>query len=87
MSVNVALDVLVNPLETTELFQFYINTTFNLGLAKWPAEVGKAGTTNSTADVGLKGPLWYPSSIAGVVNQNQVRIHPPGFKMEMEILI
>jgi len=73
MSAQSALTVLANPLDTTKLFQFHITGTFNLGLNIWTASSGGSESA-TTQDVGIQGPIWYPSSISAVLNQDQVKV-------------
>jgi len=68
------LAIIKNPLGDTELLQFYITSSFNLGLDKWTASSGGGEQQATTSDVGLTGPLLSPASIVVVQNQNEIKV-------------
>jgi len=70
-----AITILQNPLNTDQLYQFYVNPQFFLGLGKWPSKSTSASTSAYTTEVsGINGPIWTPSSIAGLVNEAEIKV-------------
>jgi len=57
-----------------QLLQFYSTKTSELGLAIWPTNPDDVSAKSITAEVGLNGPLLQGSSLAGVVNQEKIKV-------------
>jgi len=70
-----AITVLQNPLDEKELYQFSVTPQFFLGLDKWTSQSVSTSSSASTTQVtGIKGPIWTPSSIAALVNENEIKV-------------
>jgi len=70
-----AITILQNPLSTDQLYQFYVTPQFFVGLDKWPSKSASTSASAYTTEVsGIEGPIWTPSSIAGLVNEAEIKV-------------